>query len=63
MIYPKELFCIREDVTRENKRKYDKLMDDKWHAIQQREQELNRKMTARERYEFSRDYIEAHRFW
>ena len=63
MYYPKELFHIREDITRENKRKYDRYLDEQYTAIQEYEQALGRKMTTRERWQFKSEYENAHRFW
>lgn len=56
MYYPKELFSINENVTRNNMRKYDQMMDKMYVARKAEEKKLGRRMTLKERYEFNKAF-------
>lgn len=54
--YPKEVYSIREDVTIENKRKYDERLDQYYREKQQIEQIKKRRLSFYERYELRKKY-------
>lgn len=56
MYYPKEIFCINENVTRANMRRYDEMKEKEYQARKAEEKKLGRKMTLRERAEFCRNF-------
>lgn len=56
MYYPKSVFSIREDVTRENMRKYDHRLEKYYAEKEKREKDLGRKLTLNERYELRKQF-------
>ena len=56
MYYPRWVFSPREDVTRENMRKYDKRLDDYHKEKDKIEAELKRKLTREEITELTKKY-------
>lgn len=54
--YPKWVYDKREDITRENMRRYDRQMEELFEARMAKEKELGRKLTIKERYEMSKEY-------
>lgn len=56
MFYPKELFSIREDVTRRNIEIYEKEQEEKsikrYNAVKEYEKQIGRRLNLRERLEF-----------
>ena len=56
MYYPKNVFSIREDVTRENMRKYDQRLEKYYAEREKREKDLGRRLTLNERYELRKQF-------
>lgn len=56
MYYPRWVFSPREDVTRENMRKYEKRLDEYHKEKAKIETELKRKLTLTERVELSKKF-------
>lgn len=54
--YPKWVYDKREDITRENMRRYDRQMEELFEARMAKEKELGRKLTIKEGYEMSKEY-------
>ena len=56
MYYPSNVYSAREDVTRENMRKYDVRLEMYYAEKEKREKELNRKLSLLERYELRKEF-------
>lgn len=54
--YPKWVYDIREDITRENMKRYDRQRDICYAKQLEMEKELGRKLTIKERSDLYREY-------